>query len=201
MLGWFNKHRRTATASARRRASQERTCEDDRIALLNHAVAFATFFLKGGRMPTLLSVRGGFPTFGVGINSDGELVDFNCLPDPDQPGEFNVYLVCNQLPLFAGTALEEPSADEAVDDEPVPIGVVADGMKQCAADGSLHAVALVDRVEVEGANADGPTHAIRMFFEHVETSPATWYQPYRLSDREVEFGERASEKGQSFVFA
>jgi hypothetical protein len=201
VFSWFNKHRRTGAASARRRASQGRTFEDDRIALLNHAIEFATFFLKGGQMPSLLSVRDGFPSFGVGINSRGELVEFNCLPKPGQPHAFNVFLVSDQLALFAGTPLQEPSTEETRYHEPVPIGVVADGIKQCAADGSVHTVALVDRVEVPAANAGGMTNAIRIQIEHVETTPVIWYQPYRLADREVEFGERSSKSGRSFVFA
>jgi hypothetical protein len=201
MFSWFNKHRRTAAVSARRRASKGRTCEDDRIALLNHAVEFATFFLKGGQMPSLLSVRDGFPSFGVGINSRGELVEFNCLPKPGQPDAFNVFLVSDQLALFAGTRLQERAAEKTRYHEPVPIGVVADGIKQCAADGSVHAVALVDRVEVPAANAGGITNAIRIQIEHVETSSVIWYQPYRLADHEIEFEERWSESGRSFVFA
>jgi hypothetical protein len=200
MFGWFKKHRRTAAASARRRASQGRTCEDDRIALFNHAVAFATFFLRGGQMPTFLSVRGGCPSFGVGINSRGELVEFNCLPKPGRPGAFNVFLLRDQLALFTGTPLQEPSAEGTRSYAPVPIGFVANGIKQCAADGAVHAVALVDRVEVPAANAGGATDAIRIQVEHVESSPVIWYQPYRLADREVEFGERSSERGKSFVF-
>jgi hypothetical protein len=201
MFSWFNKHRRTATSSARRRASQGRTCEDDRIVLLNHAVEFATFFLQGGQMPSLLSVRDGFPSFGVGIDSRGELVEFNCLPKPGQADAFNVFLVSDQLALFAGTPLQEPSAEETCFHEPVPIGFVADGIKQCAAGGSVHTVALVDRVEVPAANAGGMADAIRIQIEHVETSPVIWYQTYRLVDRQVEFGERSSKGGKSFVFA
>jgi hypothetical protein len=200
MFSWFKKHRRTAAASAQRRASQGRTCEDDRIALLNHAVEFATFFLRGGQMPTVLSVRGGFPSFGVGINGRGERVEFNCLPKPGRPGAFNVFLLSDQLALFAGTPLQEPSAEGMRYHEPVPIGIVADGIKQCAAGGGVHAVALVDRAEVPAANAGGTTDAIRIQIEHVETSPVIWYQPYRLADRAVEFGERSSERGRSFVF-
>jgi hypothetical protein len=200
MFRWFNKHRRTAAASARRRASQGRTCEDDQITLLNHAVEFATFFLQGGQMPSLLSVRDGFPSFGVGIDSRGELVEFNCLPKPGQPDAFNVFLVRDQLALFAGTPLRKPSPEETRYHEPVPIGLVADGIKQCAAGGKVHTVALVDRVEVPAANAGGMTDAIRIQIEHVETSPVVWYQPYRLADREVEYGERSSQSGRSFVF-
>jgi hypothetical protein len=200
MLGWFNKHRRTAAASLRRRESQGRTCEDDQIALLNHAVEFATYFLKGGQMPSLLSVRDGFPTFGVGINSRGQLVEFNCLPAPGRPGVFNVFLVSGQLELFAGTPLQEPSAEGTVYYDPVPIGFLANGVKQCAADGSVHAVALVDRVEVPAANAGGITYAIQMRVEHVETSPVIWYQPYTLSPPEVVYGERSSKTGNSRIF-
>jgi hypothetical protein len=201
MFSWFHKHRRTAAASARRRASQGRSCEDERIALVHHAIEIATFFLKGGQMPTLLSVRDGFPSFGVGINSRGELVEFNCLPRPGQPGAFNVFLVNDQLALFAGTPLQEPSAKEPRYHEPAPIGVLAAGIKQCASAGAVHAVALVDRAEIPAANAGGMTDAIRIQIEHVETSPVIWYQPYRRADREIEFAERSSESGRSFVFA
>ena len=200
MFGWFKKHRRTAAASARRRESQGRTCEDDQVALLSHAVEFATYFLKGGQMPSLLSVRDGFPTFGVGISSRGELVEFNCLPAPGRPGAFNVYLVSGQLDLFVGIPLQEPSAEGTIYYDPIPVGFLANGVKQCAADGSVHAVAFVDRVEVPAANAGGMTYAIRMQIEHAETSPVIWYQPFKLTHREVEFGERSSETGRSFVF-
>jgi hypothetical protein len=200
MFSWFKKHRHTAAASAERRASQGKTCEDDQMALLNHAVEFATYFLKGGEMPSLLSVRDGFPSFGVGISSRCELVEFNCLPAPGRPGSFNVFLVSGQLALFAGTPLQEPSGERTSYYEQIPIKFVADGVKQCAAQGSVHAVALVDRVEVPVANAGGTTYAIRMQIEHVETSPVIWYQPYKLSNREVEFGERSSASGRSFVF-
>jgi hypothetical protein len=200
MLGWFSKHRRTATASANRRASHGKTCEDDQIALVNHAIEFATFFLEGGRLPTLLSVRDGFPSFGVGIKPRGELVEFNCLPAPGQPGAFDVFLVGDQLALFAGTRLQEPSAEPTLYHEPVPIRFVASGIKQCAAKGGIHAVALVDRVKVPAANAGGTTYAIRVQIEHVETGPMVWYQPYSLSDHKVEFEERWSEIGSTFVF-
>jgi hypothetical protein len=200
MFGWFNKRRRTAADSARRRTSQGRTCEDDRIALLNHAIEFASFFLEGGQMPSLLSVRDGFPSFGVGIGPSGELVEFNCLPAPGRPDAFNVYLVKDQLALFGGTPLQNASASETRYHEPVPIRFVASGVKQCAAQGGIHAVALVDRVEVPTANAGGTMHAVRVQIEHVETDPVIWYQPYQVSDRKVVFGERSSEIGRSFVF-
>ena len=74
-------------------------------------------------------------------------------------------------------------------------------LKGGAADGTVHAVALVDRVEIPAANAGGTTDAIRIQIEHVETSPVIWYQPYRLLGREIECAERSSESGRSFVFA
>jgi hypothetical protein len=37
-----------ASASAERRASHHKTCEDDTNALLDHALRLATFFLEGG---------------------------------------------------------------------------------------------------------------------------------------------------------
>ncbi len=75
MFGWFKKHRRTVAASVQRRASQEKTCEDDMKALLDHAFKIAIFFCEGGQLPTLAPVRDGFPSFGVGIGTNGELLD------------------------------------------------------------------------------------------------------------------------------
>jgi hypothetical protein len=167
---------------------------------VNHAVEFGSYFLKGGQMPSLLSVRDGFPTFGVGIDSRGQLVEFNCLPAPGRPGAFNVFLVSGQLDLFVGTPLQQPSAEGRIYFDPIPVEFLANGVKQWAANGSVHAVALVDRVEVPATDGAEKTHAIRMQIEHVETDPVTWFQPYRSSNGEVAFGERSSNSGRPSVF-
>jgi hypothetical protein len=167
--------------------------------MLNHAVEFASYFLEGGQLPSFPPFWDGFPSFGVGIGTRGELVEFNCLPAPVRPGDFDVLLVRDQLALFAGPRPQEPSAT-TIYHKPIPIQFVARGIKQCAAEGRIHTVALVDRVDVPPANVGWSTYAIQVQIEHVETRPVIWYQPYRLSDHKIEFGERSSEIGRPFVF-
>src|SRR6516165_6345874 len=117
MFGWFRRKSRDggrlaqlASASAERRASRRKTCEDDANALLDHSLGLATFFLEGGQLPTFLPVRDGFPPFGAGISPGGDLVDFNCLPSPGNPGTFNVFCIANQLlAMFSDAKEEKPS--------------------------------------------------------------------------------------------
>jgi hypothetical protein len=184
-----------ASASAARRGSHHKACEDDTNALLDHALRLATFFLEGGQLPTFLPVRDGFPPFGAGINPSGEVVDFHCLPSPGSPGVFDVFCIADQLALF-GDVKHEESLPRPWHDAP-PIEAIAQAMNQCAAAGGIHAAALVDRAK--GRRAAAATVRVRL--EHVETDPVTWYLPYELSDRKLIRGELSQVGGQSLVFA
>lgn len=206
MFGWLRRKSRDggrlaqlASASAQRRASHNKTSEDDRNTLLNHALGLATFFLEGGQLPTFLPVRNGFPPFGSGINPAGEVVDFNCLPAPGNPGAFDVFCIPDQLALFSDGKEEKPSPRAW--HEPPPIAAVAQAMKQCAAAGGIHAAALVDGAEQPSGPGGAAAPVIRVRFEHVEADPVTWYLPYRISDQKLTRGESSQAPGQPLVFA
>jgi hypothetical protein len=64
-------------------------------------LGLATFFLEGGQLPTFLPARNVFPPFGAGINPAGEVVDFNCLPSPGNPGAFDVFCLPDQFAMFS----------------------------------------------------------------------------------------------------
>jgi hypothetical protein len=206
MFGWLKRKSQAggrlaqlASASAQRRARHNQTCEDDRNALLNHALELAAFFLEGGQLPTFLSVRNGFPPFGAGINPAGEVVDFNCLSAPGNPGAFDVFCIPDQLAMFSDGKEEKllPQAWHA----PPPIGAVSQAMKQCAAAGGIHAAALVDGAEKPSGHVGAAAPAIRVRLEHVEADPVTWYLPYRISDQKLTRGELSQAPGQPLVFA
>jgi hypothetical protein len=206
MFGWLRRKSRDggrlaqlASASAQRRASHNKTCEDDRNALLNHALGLATFFLEGGQLPTFLPVRHGFPPFGAGINPSGEVVDFNCLPVPGNPRTFNVFCLADQLAMFPDLKQDESSPPQW--HEPPPLSAVAQAMKQCAAAGGIHAAALVDGAEKQAGQRSAAAPAIRVRLEHVEADPVTWYLPYRISGRKLTREELAQVPGQPLVFA
>jgi hypothetical protein len=197
------------SASAQRRASQNKTCEGEINALLNHALGLVAFFLEGGRLPTFLPVRQGFPPFGAGIAPSGDLVDFNCLPIPGNPGALRVFCLPDQLAMFSN-ASEEKSSPQQLHDPP-PMGAFVQAMKECAAAGGIHAAALVGgagdppgparRHRSAGRQASAASLAIRVQLEHVEADPAIWYLPYRISDRKVVRGDLTRVAGQSLVFA
>jgi hypothetical protein len=187
------------SASAQRRASRRKTCDDDTNALLDHALRLATFFLEGGQLPTFLSVRDGFPPFGAGINPGGEIVDFHGLPSPGNPGTFNVFCVADQLALFADLKHEESSPRQW--HEPPPIEVVARAMNQCAAAGGIHAAALVDGAEDPSRRRRSAPATVRVRLEHVETDPVTWHLPYEIRDGKLIRGELSQVGGQLQVFA
>jgi hypothetical protein len=178
---------------------RNQTCEDDLSVLLNHALRLAAFFLEGGQLPTFLPVRDGFPPFGAGIKPSGEVVDFNCLPSPGNPGVFDVFCVADQLAIFA--EFKEEKAATRHWHEPPPIGAVAQAMKQCAAAGGIHAAALVDGTDDPSGHRRGAGSAVRVRLEHVEVDPVTWYLPYRITERKLVRGALARVPGQSLVFA
>lgn len=206
MFGWLRRKSRDggrlaqlASASAQRRASHNKTCEDDTNALLNHALGLATFFLEGGQLPTFLPARNGFPPFGAGINPAGEVVNFNCLPSPGNPGAFDVFCLPDQLAMFSD-GKEEKSSPRPWH-EPPPIEAVAQAMKQCAAAGGIHAAALVEVAEKPSGHRSATAPAIRVRLEHVEADPVTWYLPYRISGQKLTRGEWSQAPGQPLVFA
>jgi len=204
MFGWFRRKSRDrlaplAAASAERRVSRSRTCEDDTNALLDHALRLATFFLEGGQLPTFLSVREGFPPFGAGINPSGEVVDFHCLPRPGSPGAFNVFCIADQLALLADFKQEESSPQHW--HKPPPMEAIAQAMNQCATAGGIHAAALVDGAADPSDQQRAAAPAIRVRLEHVETGPVTWYLQYLVTDRKLTRGALSHVRGQSLVFA
>jgi hypothetical protein len=188
-----------ASASARRRASQNKTCEDDMNALLHHALRLATFFLEGGRLPTFLPVRSGFPPFGAAISPGGGLLDFNCLPSPGNPGAFNVFCLEDQVAAFSDVNEEKSSPEHW--HEPPPIEAVGQAMKQCAADGGVHVAALVDGAANQSGHRSAAAPAIRVRLEHVEADPVTWCLPYQIRDHKLIRGEFSQVPGQSLVLA
>jgi hypothetical protein len=205
MFGWLKRKSRDggrlaqlASASTQRRASHNKTCADDRNALLNHALGLATFFLEGGQLPTFLAVRNGFPPFGAGINPAGEVVDFNCLASPGNAGAFDVYCIPDQLAMFSDGKEEKLSPRSW--HEPPPIEAVAQAMKQCAAAGGIHAAALVDGAEKQSGHRSAAASVIRVRLEHVEVDPVTWYLPYRISDQKLTRGELSQVPGRLLVF-
>ena len=204
MFGWFRRKSRDrlaplAAASAERRVSRSRTCEDDTNALLDHALRLATFFLEGGQLPTFLPVRDGFPPFGAGISPGGEIVDFNCLPAPGNPGLFNVFRLDDQLAMAALFQQEESPPRHW--HKPPPVEAVAQAMKQCAAAGGIHAGALVDGLTYQAGQQSAAEPVIRVRLEHVEADPVTWHLPYRITDRKLARGALAQLPGQWLVFA
>ena len=225
MFGWFKKNRSSddadsiAAASAKRRATAGKTCEDDVRALLRHAFDLAVFVLEGGQVPTFVSLKDGFAPFGVGLSRTGEVVDFNCLWIPDQPGKARVFLLPDLVEVFSPAGaesklsaqflrqLEERAgsagrvAAASPDYVPPPIEALAHGMKGFAADGMIHAAALVDRVDLQPADAGEPSLALRIQVEHVETEPTTRSVPYRLENKRVVRGEPVTTAGKSVVFA
>ena len=74
-------------------------------------------------------------------------------------------------------------------------------MKQCAAAGGIHAVALVDGANDPSAGRGVATASIRVRLEHVELAPITWYLPYRISNGKLIREELSQIPGQSLVFA
>jgi hypothetical protein len=206
MFGWFGRKSRDegrlaqiASASAERRASRRKTCEDDANALLDHSLRLATFFLEGGQLPTFLPVRDGFPPFGAGINPGGDVVDFHGLPRPGSPGVFNVFCIADQLATFADLKQEETPPKTW--HEPPPIEAIAQAMNQAAAAGGIHAAALVDGAKDPSGNRRAAASAIRVRLEHVETDPVTWYLPYEIRDHKLIRGELSQIGGRSLVFA
>jgi hypothetical protein len=189
-----------ASASAKRRASQNRTCEDDINTLLNHVSEIATFLLEGGQVPVLLPVRDGFPPFGSGIMSTGHILDFVCHPTPGDPSSFDVM----GLRLADAIAMVSDAKgklwEEIERKEPPPAEAIGRGMKQCAAEGRIHAAALVDRVDQQPPQGGEPASAIRVQIEHVEAAPVTWYLSYRIRDQKLIRAERWKATGQSVVF-
>jgi hypothetical protein len=168
-------------------------------ALLNHALGLATFFLEGGRLPTFLPVRDGFPPFGAGISPGGDLVDFNCLPSPGNPGALDVFCLPDQLATFSDVKDEKspPQPWHA----PPPFEAVGQAMRQCAAAGGLHAAALVDGADDPSGRRGAAGPAIRVRLEHVEADPVTWHLPYRVRDQKLVRGEMSRAAGQPMVFA
>jgi hypothetical protein len=205
MFGWFKKKPsekelfgQLAAASAKRRASQNRNCDDDMKTLLEHALQLATFFLEGGQLMTFLPIREGFAPFGVGISGtspDGEVLDFNCLPVPGGNGAIGVHCLPDQLAMF-GDAKEE--CLETPYDEGPPLEAFARGMKQFAPQGVFHAAGLVDRVD------NPPGHqgerAIRVQLEHIEAEPITYYCTYRMKDKKLARGDMLKAAGRPFLF-
>jgi hypothetical protein len=206
MFGWLRRKSRNggrlaqlASASAQRRASQNKTCEDDKNALLNHALGLASFFLEGGQLPTFLPVRNGFPPFGAGINPAGAIVDFNCLPSPGNPGALDVFCLPDQLAMFSDIKGEKSLPQQW--HEPPSIEVIAQAMNQCAAAGGILAAALVDGVDKQSGHRRAAAPAIRVRLEHVEVDPVTWYLPYRIRDQKFTREESSQVPGQLLVFA
>jgi hypothetical protein len=225
MFGWSKKNSPSgdanpiAAASARRRASQGKTCEDDVRALLRHAFDLAVFVLEGGQIPTFVALRNGFAPFGVGLGRTGEIVDFNCLWIPDQPGKARVFVLPDQLMLFSPASAKPRTSVQLLeqleeragragsvtatspDYVPPPVEALAHGMKSFAADGMIRAAALVDRVELQAADAGEPEYSLRIQVEHVEMEPTTRSVPYRLENKRVVRGEPVTTSGRSIVFA
>jgi hypothetical protein len=208
MFGWLKRKSRDnellaqlASASAKRRADQNRTCEDDMGILLNHALKLATFFLEGGQVLVLLPVRDGFPPFGSGIWRSGHIVDFVCHPSPGSPGSFDVSCVQLADAIHMVSHVKEDLWPDYQREEPPPIETVGKGMRQCAGGGSIHATALVDRVDHQPPHCGEPASAIRVQIEHVEAAPATSYLSYRIRDQKLIRMELWKATGQPVVFA
>jgi hypothetical protein len=187
--------------------------------MLKHALDLATYLLEGGELPTIPTVADGLPPFAVGILASGAMSDFNCLPNPDKPGTARVYCLPNQLEMFARDGREPgvdrgdqtadpsassgPSSTDAATSEPYvppPVEAVAQGLREFAREGMIHAAALVDRVEAP-SEAGEVAYAIRVHIEHVEADPITCYLPYHLSERKLVAAEAIQVPGRTIIFA